>query len=176
MAPARFNLLSLRLLLAALAVSCSTERDSARPASLDAQSSPVDSAHPRPAVTLEVVANDFAFDAVSRIDAGAVTLRIVNRGALAHHAALFALDDPGALDAFFSALREGNPVPAMVRAVGATRNAEPGRASSVTLVLEPGEYLIVCLDTGAGGQRHVMLGMVRSLRVASSRTPGPAAV
>jgi hypothetical protein len=56
--------------------------------------------------------------------------------------------------------------------VGATPNAEPDRASSVTLVLEPGEYLIVCLDTGAGDQRHVVHGMVRSLVVSSPPATG----
>ena len=64
-------------------------------------------------------------------------------------------------------------MPATVRAVGATPNAEPDRASSVTLVLEPGEYLIVCLDTGAGGEPHVIRGMVRSLVVTTAGADPP---
>ena len=123
--------------------------------------------------TLEVTATDFAFDAVPRIAAGAVTLRIVNRGTRVHHAAVFALDEPGSLDAFFSALRRGNRLPAAVRAVGATPAAQPGQASSVLLVHEPGEYLIVCLDTGSGGEPHVIRGMVRSLVVTTAGTDPP---
>jgi len=153
----------------ALAASCG-ERGARPPAALDDSVAVIEPAlaGSAGANTLEVTASDFAFDAVPRIEAGAVTLRIVNRGTRAHHAALFALDEPGALDAFFSALRQGNRLPAAVRAVGATADTEPGRASSVLLELEPGEYLIVCLGTGAGGEPHVMRGMVRSLIVATA--------
>jgi hypothetical protein len=43
----------------------------------------------------------------------------------------------------------------------------------VLLVLEPGEYLIVCLDTGSGGEPHVIRGMVRSLVVTTAGADPP---
>jgi len=125
------------------------------------------------AAELRVTARDYSFEALDRATPGRVTLRLVNRGAVAHQAAILALDHAGALEAFFAAIRRTDSLPAGVRLLGATPGTGPGAESSLTLLLPAGDYLLVCLLPGQDGAPHVMRGMVRRLLVAARSDSAP---
>ena len=115
--------------------------------------------------TLELTARDFAFDAPERVTAGVVTVVLHNRGQEPHHAWLVRLEDDTSVDAFFHALRTEGPLPPALRSVGGPGRAESGFASTSTIQLESGRYLIVCLMTSADGATHMSKGMIRHLEV-----------
>jgi hypothetical protein len=120
-----------------------------------------------PAV-LAVMARDFVFEAPAQVPAGMTTIRLLNHGPSLHHVQLFKLEDGKTVDDFMTALKSPGPLPQWVRAAGGPNPPEPGSATSITEVLEPGNYVMVCFVPSADGMPHVMKGMMRPLTV----TPG----
>jgi plastocyanin len=111
-----------------------------------------------------VTAREFAFGAPSTIPAGATTVRLVNEGKEMHHVQLVRLD-AGHTAAELMQIKESEPMPAWARFVGGPNVHAPGAHSEATMVLEPGEYALVCFIPSADGVPHFAKGMVKPLTV-----------
>ena len=126
-----------------------------------------------PAVKAHVVrvtGEDFKFDAPDVIPAGLTEFRFLNKGPALHHMQLLKLTGGKTVDDLRAALANPGPPPAWVKQVGGPNAPAPGLESNATVMLEPGNYALICF-IDIGGPPHFMKGMVRALRVV-----GPPAV
>jgi plastocyanin len=113
-----------------------------------------------------VTAREFAFGAPSTIPAGATTVRLVNEGKEMHHVQLIRVDAGHTVAELMElAKTEGEALPAWARFVGGPNVHAPGAHSEATMVLEPGEYALVCFIPSADGVPHIAKGMVKPLTV-----------
>ncbi|MGH7674756.1 MAG: hypothetical protein ACREMV_05730 [Gemmatimonadales bacterium] len=117
-----------------------------------------------------ITATDFAFGAPDSIPAGLTTLRLVNRGAEAHHGIVIRIAEGTSKSTVDSALRTEGPIPPWMSFAAGPGAAVPGDSSNATSMLEPGLYLMVCFIQGADRVPHAFKGMTRWLEVV-----GPAA-
>lgn len=142
---------------------------------------------------VDVVAEDYAFQAPERIPSGWVTFRMRNAGEEHHFALLTRLPEGKTLDDYMvdvaahfdRALQEmrsgvmkraeaaqmlGQSVPtwfSSAERTGGPGLLAPGATSEVTLYLQPGEYFLECYMKTPEGEFHGMEGMVRPLVVTS---------
>lgn len=100
-----------------------------------------------------VIATDYSFDAPAQIPAGLTTIALVNRGHELHHVQLIRLSDVK------------TPLPIWALAAGGPNGAAPGATSEATVMLEPGNYVMLCWIPGADHVPHTAKGMARSLTV-----------
>ncbi len=121
---------------------------------------------------VRVTGADFTFDAPDVIPAGLTEFRFLNKGPALHHMQLLKLTGGKTVDDLRAALANPGPPPAWMKQVGGPNAAAPGLESNATLMLEPGNYALICF-VDIGGPPHFMKGMVRALRVVSAE--GPAA-
>jgi hypothetical protein len=112
-----------------------------------------------------VTASDFQFDAPAESPAGLTIFRLVNNGPGLHHAQLMRLEQGKTADDFIAALKAGGPPAPWAIPAGGPNPPEVGRTASTTVLLEPGNYAIICFIPSADGTPHFMKGMVRSLKV-----------
>jgi len=134
-----------------------------------AEATPARAAAPPRVVT--VVARDFAFQAPDEVPAGLVTIQLQNRGESLHHVALMKLDDGKTLQDLFAAFQAGGAPPAWAHDMGGPNAPDPGGDSNATLMLEPGNYAILCFVDIPDHVPHVMKGMARPLRVTPAAVP-----
>ena len=118
-----------------------------------------------------VTATEFAFAAPMSIPAGLTTVRLVNQGKEMHHVQLVRLAE-GHTVQDLSQVKEGQPIPEWVKFVGGPNAHAPGAHSDATMVLEPGEYALVCFIPSPDGVPHVAKGMVKPLTVVPASTEG----
>jgi hypothetical protein len=130
-------------------------------------SAPVIKAH-----IVRVTGADFTFDAPDVIPAGLTEFRFLNKGPALHHMQLLKLTGGKTVDDLRAALANPGPPPVWIKQVGGPNAVEAGLESNATLMLEPGNYALICF-VDIGGPPHFMKGMVRALRVTSAE--GPAA-
>ncbi|HEY6853254.1 MAG TPA: hypothetical protein VI139_03335, partial [Gemmatimonadales bacterium] len=94
-------------------------------------------------------AAEYAFQGPDTLAAGLTTLRLVNRGKELHHASIFKLGAGKTLADFQAAMADvmsgKAPPPAWVSYAGGPNAIDPGDSSTVTEVLDPGNYLVLCL-------------------------------
>jgi len=121
-------------------------------------------AHMAAARTLVVISYEYAFQAPEQVAAGAVTVRLVNRGKMGHQAALLRLDDSSSLVRVMRSLVADTAHTSGVHGIGGVESALPGDSGETILVLRPGRYVIVCAYNG-GGHAHMSMGMIRPLTV-----------
>lgn len=152
---------------------------------------------------VDVIAEDYAFDAPDAVRSGWITFRMRNEGEKHHFALLTRLPEGKTLDDYmvdvvkhFDTARHGMSSGEMSRAeaeqmlgrrvpewfysaerIGGPALLAPGGVSEVTLRLEPGEYFIECYMKTPEGEFHGLEGMVRPLTVTeeSSGASRPAA-
>lgn len=116
-----------------------------------------------------VIAKDYAFQAPDTIDAGAVTFRLKNEGPDLHHVWLIRLENGKTMADVEAALKSGQRgFPTWIVNEGGPNAAVPGAESNATVVLEPGNYALLCVIPAADGQPHMMKGMMRALTVIRS--------
>lgn len=121
-----------------------------------------------------VTAHDFSFDAPDRMPAGAVTIRFENQGQELHHAQLVRLEDGKTMDDLMAAEASGGDMSFAVWVGGPGVVASGGKAS-VTLQLEPGNYLWLCFVETSGAP-HLAMGMSHPVTVeGEAGEPLPAA-
>jgi len=128
--------------------------------------------------TITITSRDFAFQAPDTVEAGPVTIHLVNEGRELHHAWLFRLGGGHTLDETFAAFKSTGKLPAWVKEFGGPNASHPqGGESSATVVLEPGDYVMACLIPGTDHVPHLMKGMVRQFTVIpaadTAATPKP---
>lgn len=112
-----------------------------------------------------VTASDFHFDAPAETPAGLTIFRLVNNGPSPHHAQLIRLEQGKTADDFIAAVKAGGPPPPWALLAGGPNPPESGSTASTTVLLEPGNYAIICFIPGRDGVPHLMKGMARSLKV-----------
>ena len=121
---------------------------------------PARGAAPAPAATETVPMTDFAYPGPDRWRAGARVLAVRNDGRQDHQLRLARLRDGTTLREWMATEGETGTDVAGVARLG------PGRTAYLPVELRAGEYVAYCLVRDPGsGRPHVMLGMVRSVRV-----------
>lgn len=165
------------LLAAALLAACD-RRDSGRDADTTG-SAPAATATPN---VVTVTARDFAFALPDTVPAGLTTIRLVNEGPELHHAQLVRFEEGKTLQdyqAAMQAMKPGDPEPSWAVAMGGPNPPAPGAETSITQMLEPGNYAVICLVDTPDRVPHIKKGMFRPLVVtpaaAAAEAPPPAA-
>jgi hypothetical protein len=127
-----------------------------------------------PGHVVDVVAGDFFLQAPETIPAGLTTLRLrVLRGG--HIAILARLDSGHSAADLLRARRDGHSRPPWMHVVGGPGFPPPGETANATMVLAPGQYLLMCDVAGEDGVPHFEKGMFRPFFVkAATATPGNA--
>lgn len=127
---------------------------------------------PAPPRVVDVVARDFNFEAPDQVAAGLTTFHLVNRGSTLHHMALIRLDAGKTVQDLFAAVQAGGPPPAWAHDMGGPNAVDPaGGEGNATMVLTPGDYVMLCFVDMPGGVPHVMKGMVHPLKVTEPAVP-----
>jgi hypothetical protein len=130
-------------------------------------SKPVVKAH-----VVTVTGKDFKFDAPDEIPAGLTEFRFLNKGPSIHHMQILKLTKGKTFTDLRTALARQGPPPTWMKEVGGPNAPAPGTESNATLMMEPGNYAIICF-VDVGGAPHFTKGMVRPLKVVAAS--GPAA-
>ncbi len=119
-----------------------------------------------------ITATEYSFDAPAEIPAGLTNFRMVDNGKELHHAQLMKLEEGKTFDdlmAGMKTMKPGTPPPGWLIPAGGPNAVAPGSTSALTMVMEPGNYAIVCFIPDAKGVPHVAHGMAKALTV----TPNP---
>jgi uncharacterized cupredoxin-like copper-binding protein len=127
------------------------------------------STRPRPD-TVTITATDYAFEAPAQVPAGAITMRLTNRGKELHHAQLIKLEEGKTVEDVLKLVKNPGPLPRWIKFVGGPNAVAPGQQAVATSGLAPGRYAYVCVIPGADGVPHLAKGMIRAFEVT-----GPAA-
>jgi hypothetical protein len=121
-------------------------------------------------------ASDFAFQGPATIESGMVTFVLDNVGETLHHLQLIKLPDGMTVQAFqeaMSQMQPGSPPPpwfASASAGGVNPPAE-GESARATMMVEPGEYAVLCMVDTPDHIPHVFKGMIQPLTVTASSEP-----
>jgi hypothetical protein len=124
---------------------------------------------------VRVTGEDFKFDAPDEIPAGLTEFRFLNKGPALHHMAVLKLADGKTIDDLHAALANPGPPPKWVKEYGGPNAPAPGVEGNATLMLEPGNYVLICF-VDIGGPPHFTKGMVRALRVVPAAAPTPSSL
>jgi hypothetical protein len=117
---------------------------------------------------VNVTGEDFKFDAPDVIPAGLTEFRFLNKGPSLHHMAILKLTGGKTVDDLRAALANPGPPPAWVKEVGGPNAPDAGLESNATVMLEPGNYALICF-VDLGGPPHFAKGMIRPLRVVPAK-------
>ena len=152
------------LVIAGTLAGCKPDRQSADTNASSAGSA--DSSANAPIVT--VTATDFSFDAPGQVPAGAVTMRLVNKGTELHHAQIIKIEDGKTMEDIAAALKNPGPPPPWVKFVGGPNAVPPGKETHATSVLSPGLYAYLCFIPSPDRVIHASKGMVKPFEVTSA--------
>ncbi|MEO5588975.1 MAG: hypothetical protein ABIS03_05260, partial [Gemmatimonadaceae bacterium] len=112
--------------------------------------------------------SEYKFEGPDQIPAGLTSFSITDKGKELHHATLIKLDSGKTVDDLMAAMKSmkpGSRPPGWMIPVGGPNASVPGGTSALTMVLEQGNYGIVCFIPDAKGVPHMMLGMSKGLTV-----------
>jgi uncharacterized cupredoxin-like copper-binding protein len=121
-----------------------------------------------------ITAKDFAFEAPDSIPSGMTTLVLKNTGTTLHHAQLLRLKEGKTLadlQAGMKNMKPTDPMPPWIEEAGGVNVPEPGAETSATLMIEPGNYVLLCFVDTPDKVPHVMKGMIKGLTVTPSTKP-----
>lgn len=131
-------------------------------------------ATPRPAglqgAELVIVVTDKQFEAPSEVDAGLVNVRLFNRSSGPQHFTILKVDRLDRVSSISDYLRSGDWNVPWINRMGGPESTPPGGVSSVSMVLDPGRYVIAQLPVNPSPGGALILGEVEELAV--SRRPG----
>ena len=117
---------------------------------------------------VRVTGEDFRFDAPDIIPAGLTEFRFLNKGPALHHLAILKLTGGKTVEDLRAALANPEPPPVWVKELGGPNAPAPGLEANATLMLEPGNYALICF-VDIGGPPHFAKGMLRPLRVVPAK-------
>jgi hypothetical protein len=128
---------------------------------------------------VSLATTEYAFEAPDTIAPGWTTLRLANRGHEIHYGHIVQLE-PGRtvqdlVDAYAHAIRTSGPRPKWVKRFGGPGGVAPGDSSSVTQLLEPGNYVWICPIEDSTGAPHFGKGEVKSFTVHAAGGAPPSA-
>jgi len=121
-----------------------------------------------------ITATDYAFGLPDTLPAGLTEFHLVNHGAEVHHAAMVRVTGDHRPEEVAQAL-EQVPPPDWVAMVPGPNQAAPHDSSNTTVILEPGNYLLICFIPSPDGMPHFMKGMTRAFTVTGA-VPADAAL
>src|SRR5215217_3206780 len=154
-------------LAAVITVAACTAKEA--PKAADTAAAPTTSATTSSAPNVvEINASDYKFDAPDSIPAGLTTFKLNDIGKEMHHATLIKLDSGRTFNDLMAGLKNmkpGTPPPGWVIPAGGPNAAAPNSSSSLTAVLQPGNYAIVCFIPDAKGVPHVAHGRAKGITV-----------
>jgi hypothetical protein len=150
--------------VAGLSIDSTMDRSASAPTALDTEMAPVTKAR-----VVNVTGEDFRFDAPDVIPAGLTEFRFLNKGPSLHHMAILKLTGDKTIDDLRAALANPGPAPAWVKEMGGPNAPDPGREANATMMLEPGNYALICF-VDIGGPPHFAKGMVRPFRVVPAKS------
>jgi hypothetical protein len=157
----RLSLLPLVALLAACA-----KKDASKSANAPDSASAAVVAKPH---QMTVIATEYAFTAPDQVPSGMMTVHLVDNGSELHHVAFVKLNDGKTIADVEQALKSKGPMPTWAIDRGGVNPARPGGGmASITEMLEPGNYALLCFIPSADGVPHFAKGMVRPLTVTAS--------
>ena len=113
-------------------------------------------------------ASDFAFAGPTSIESGVVTFVLDNTSENFHHLQLARLTDGMTVEDFHQrlmTLQPGTPLPSWFVDAGGVNPPPPGEPARVTLMVEPGEYVVLCFVDTPDHVPHFAKGMVAPLTV-----------
>lgn len=130
----------------------------------------VPSPHGRAAPTsFTITATDYAFTGIpSEVAAGWVTVRMVNRGHELHMLATMNVPRGFTSATLMDSVLHDGRLPTDLREWGGPNAVAPGDTGSVTMYLEPGEYMLGCFVQSADGKTHFAKGMIGTVRVSAT--------
>ena len=111
---------------------------------------------------------DYAFQVPDTIAAGVVSFRIENAGKELHHVWLVKLEQGKTAADYLGAMKTwkpGQPFPSWAIDVGGPNASAPGLFAEGTLILEPGNYLLLCHIPSPDGVPHAAKGMFKPITV-----------
>ncbi|MEO7963918.1 MAG: hypothetical protein ABIT38_08420 [Gemmatimonadaceae bacterium] len=114
---------------------------------------------------LVVVVNDRGLEAPEQVDAGLVNVRLFNRSSGSQHVLLLKVERLDRLPAIVDYLKSGNWNVPWITRMGGPESTPPGGVSSVSMVLEPGRYVIAQLPLTPSSDGSLELGDVEELAV-----------
>lgn len=120
-------------------------------------------------LVVQVTGEDFKFEAPDIIPAGLTEFRFMNKGPSLHHMAILKLGDGKTVDDLRAALANPGPLPKWMKEVGGPNAPDAGREANATVMLEPGNYALICF-VDIGGPPHFAKGMIRPLRVVPAKS------
>jgi uncharacterized cupredoxin-like copper-binding protein len=149
------------MLVALSALACAKEP---APASPPAQTAPQQ---------VTITATDFGYQLpTTPVTAGLTTITLVNTGKELHQAQLYRLTEGKTFADFTAANQAGGPPPAWAVPEGGPNGALPGLSANATLVLQPGQYVLICRIPSPDGIAHMAKGMILGMEVQpASATP-----
>jgi hypothetical protein len=122
-------------------------------------------------------ASDFAFAGPTTIESGTVTFVLDNTSDTWHHLQLVRLTDGMTVEDFHQrlmTLQPGTPLPSWFVDAGGVNPPPPGEPARVTLMVEPGEYAVVCVVDTPDHVPHFVKGMIAPLTVTEAAgAPAP---
>jgi hypothetical protein len=119
---------------------------------------------PRPYV-MTVTVDDYSFQAPDSIPAGLVMIQALMRGEMPHHVNIVKLDGERTAAQYVQALTPGSPPPEWATEMGGPNPTDPGTTANAMMVLEPGNYAIICFVDIPEHVPHFARGMFRDLKV-----------
>jgi hypothetical protein len=126
---------------------------------------------------VQFTARDFSFEGPDTIPAGLTTLVLDNEGPTYHHVQLVRLAEghtAADLQAAFAAMRPGDPYPAWATDAGGVNTPDPGAQARATLMIEAGEYAVICFVDTPDHVPHIAKGMMKGLTVTPASAPSAA--
>ena len=118
-----------------------------------------------------VTTKDFAFESPDTIPGGLTTIVLKNHGPNLHHVQLIRLPDGRSVADLANGLKRmkpGDPLPAWAVTAGGVNSPVPGGESSATLVIEPGNYGLMCFIDTPDHVPHFAKGMIKGLTVTAA--------
>jgi hypothetical protein len=122
---------------------------------------------------LRVVARDFAFDSGHTVPAGLIAVRLVNQGHAMHMMGIDRLDSNHTIADVYRDLNNPKATLDYFKQLGGPGAVSPGDSSTQYVVLEPGNYALICWWPDSTGKDHVMSGMMATLTVTGDSVGAP---
>jgi hypothetical protein len=122
---------------------------------------------------VNITASEYKFEMPDQIPAGLTKFVLNDAGKEIHHASIIKLDSGKTYDDFVNAVKAMKPGTAPAGWVvpeGGPNAVAPQGSTSITTVMDPGNYAIVCWVPDAKGIPHLMSGMGKALTVTPNAT------
>jgi uncharacterized cupredoxin-like copper-binding protein len=133
----------------------------------DTAATPAAAASAAPNV-VAITASEYKFEMPDQIPAGLTTFQLTDAGKELHHATLIKLDSGKTVADLANGIKNmkpGTPPPGWVIPTGGPNAIAPGSSGTLTMVVQPGNYAVVCFIPDSKGVPHVAHGMMKALTV-----------